>query len=73
MTYIYHIFRSAARALLLVRLLEVLMLVRAVMSWFPQDAGRARLHQFLCSCSPSRIIMPIRALLSCSPRCGVFR
>ena len=44
MTYIYYIFRSVAVSLISV--LQLMMLVRAVMSWFPQTQG-GRLHQAL--------------------------
>ena len=42
MTYVYYMFRSIA--LSLISVLEILMLARAVMSWFPQVQGN-RFHQ----------------------------
>ena len=63
MTYIYYIFRSVAVSLISV--LELMMLVRAVMSWFPQTQG-GRLHQALVFFTEP-IIMPFRALLSRIP------
>ena len=59
MTYKSSLFRSTA--LLLVSLLQVLMLVRAVMSWFPQVQG-SKLYQFVYMLTEP-IIMPIQALL----------
>ena len=63
MTYLYYIFRSVAVSLTSV--LELMMLVRAVMSWFPQTQG-GRLHQALVFFTEP-IIMPFRALLSRIP------
>ena len=59
MTYIYYIFRSVAVSLISV--LELMMLVRAVMSWFPQVQG-SKLYQFVYMLTEP-IIMPIQALL----------
>lgn len=63
MTYISYMFRQVAWSLISV--LELMMLVRAVMSWFPQTQG-GRLHQALVFFTEP-IIMPFRALLSRIP------
>ena len=56
MTYVYYMFRSIA--LSLISVLEILMLARAVMSWFPQVQGN-RFHQ--------AVIMPFRSLVNQIP------
>lgn len=63
MTYVYYIFRNIA--LSLISALEILMLARAVMSWFPQAQGN-RFHQAVTAFTEP-VIMPFRSLVNRIP------
>ena len=59
MEYIMFVIVRAVRALLLG--LEIAMLLRAILSWFPIDEDNRFLNLLYCITEP--IIMPVRALL----------
>lgn len=63
MGYVYYMFRNIA--LTLISVLEILMLVRAVMSWFPQVQGN-RLHQMVTAFTEP-VILPFRSLVNRIP------
>lgn len=59
MTYFYYLFRNTA--MLLLTVLEILLLVRALISWFPQIQG-SKLHQIVHMVTEP-ILLPFRNLL----------
>ncbi len=63
MTTFYYMIRSAA--LLVLTLLELMMFLRAIMSWFPQVQGN-KFHQMMVMLTEP-IIMPFRALVERIP------
>lgn len=63
MTTIYYMLRSTV--LLILTLLELMMFLRAIMSWFPQVQGN-KFHQMMVMLTEP-IIMPFRALVARIP------
>lgn len=63
MTTIYYMMRSTV--LLILTILELMMFLRAIMSWFPQVQGN-KFHQMMIMLTEP-IIMPFRALVNRIP------